>query len=103
MELKELRIGNYYKWYADGQYYYYKVEAKDFANDNYKNFQPIELTEEILLKCGFNKVREYFELYWIVIQKDKQGYYIHINCGNNYINNLHQLQNLYWCLCGEEL
>ena len=53
MEATEFRIGNYYNWYAEGKNYPMQVEAKDFANDDYKNFQPIELTEKLLLKCGF--------------------------------------------------
>ena len=53
MNAQELRIGNYYKWYADGKYYTYQIEAKDFSNDNYKNFKSNPLTEEWLLNFGF--------------------------------------------------
>lgn len=73
-------------------------------NDKLNRIEPIPLTEEILLKCGFEKVREYLHIdNEIVIQKDANGYYSHINSGNIYINSLHQLQNLYFALTGEEL
>lgn len=66
--------------------------------------KPIEITEEILLKCGFEKEILEPKHYYIEGMRiwkcndmflcDKNG--IHIKY-------LHQLQNLYWCLCGEEL
>lgn len=45
---KDLRIGNWYKWYAEGKYYEYQVKDIDFCNGNMPNFQPIPLTEEWL-------------------------------------------------------
>lgn len=51
MELNELRIGNCYYWEAEGKKYLYRIEPKDFTNYNYRNFEPIELSEDVLLKC----------------------------------------------------
>lgn len=111
MESKELRVGNVYKWYADGTYYYYKVEEKDFMSDNLKNFEPVELTDEVLLKCGFKKVDDY-EFYFptdtISFTYNIANKYISINDYNIQdfelkVKYLHQLQNLYWCLTGKEL
>jgi hypothetical protein len=117
MEAKELRIGNWYKYYADGKYYNYQIEAKDFISGNIKNFEPIELSEEWLLKFGFeieksnshciafNEVGYEHEL-----QLDKE-FGTTENCwnitkyGSGYrlIYYVHQLQNLYFALTGEEL
>lgn len=46
MKIEEMRIGNFYHWEAEGKKYALQVDAKDFANDNYKNFEPISLTQE---------------------------------------------------------
>lgn len=66
---------------------------------------PIPLTEEWLLKFGFEKKRDFFHLDYesFCIFLDKKGYYTHINCGNLYIKHVHQLQNLYFALTGKEL
>lgn len=78
-----------------------------------KNINPIPLTPEILEKCGFEC--EYVSKYAI-----KYTHLNHAEIGYNWtklsgwfaryygpilihIKYLHQLQNLYWCLCGEEL
>ncbi len=50
MEIKEMRIGNLYHWHAESEYYVYELEVKDFASDNYKNFYPIPLTEQWMIK-----------------------------------------------------
>ena len=55
----ELMIGDWYKWYADGKYYYYQVVSPTFQLDDstISNFEPISLTKEILLENGF-KVKD---------------------------------------------
>lgn len=78
--------------------------------DNNNPCQGIPLTEEILLKCGFEKREDGdYNLFKnsevdIVICSDFSSWKCDgINFSVNYINHLHQLQNLYWCLCGKEL
>lgn len=69
-----------------------------------ERIKPIELTEEILLKCGFVKC-SYIDNHYNVL-----GMVIW-NCNEMFICNkngvqlkyLHQLQNLYYCLVGKEL
>lgn len=74
----------------------------------------VKLTEEILLKCGFSESNKSFEM--IVKNDFKLMIEFHDECVVfykvigygiytclTYINYLHQLQNLYWCLCGKEL
>ena len=108
MKAQEVRLGNYVSIYGK----YVKIEHHDFIND-YKysaiyRFEPIPLTEEILLKCGFEKEDEYMELQvnehlsiiWI-------GYLGLLIDGSiiGLIDNdyLHQLQNLYFALTQTEL
>ena len=85
----------------------------------YKNFQfkPVELTEDILLKCGFqNNEPNYFWITikgyendetYIYINKISSGIGIFQNDKENYldieIKYLHQLQNLYFALTNQEL
>jgi hypothetical protein len=107
--------------------------SKIFYDDNNKNinpkdkFQPIPLTEEWLVKFGFIEAKRhvhYFEevFYSKSIIKDSPNHYEqlvislplgHIEVGefnieqsylmNIEMNHVHQLQNLFYCLCGEEL
>ena len=86
-----------------------------------KEFQPIPLTEKILLKCGFKKrlssvcdffyigVNPYtrdwmFDITWLKnhIDYTYEDYPFYKN-GYHKIKYLHQLQNLYFALTGEEL
>lgn len=128
-ELKctDLRIGNYLKY--DDEIIQVSKLCKNYVEfydkydlligDNPKYFQPIELTEEVLLKIGFKKniiygsVIEYFpiddNLARIYCTKEKQNFKIQIVRKNitetivKYIKYLHQLQNAYYCLTGQEL
>lgn len=85
-----------------------KIESKNF------HFKPIPLTEEILLKCGFelkgiifrinNGFANQFDVNYSLSRdiyyydSSKHGIYKEVE-----IKYLHELQNLYWCLCGQEL
>lgn len=91
-----------------------------------ENFEPIQLTEEILLKCGFEKHKPVLGSFLKTPSGTAKGYGfrfhtqypfskdnflaatetyymeqpIYVKCGLTYI---HQLQNLYFALTGEEL
>jgi len=80
--------------------------------------KPIILTEEILLKCGFEKddtgvgifEQDYHEWYQkellvigMLCQSSDKLYLFDENTDTLRVMYLHQLQNLYYCLCGEEL
>lgn len=136
MDVHELRVGNYiqlyrkpinkaktfYKiaeiWLREGEYY---IGGEDgFQCNADTGIEPIPLTEEILMKCGFeffkyhniNTVweKEDFNFFlakhgetWVMGHFDNEScssvsYFAHGN-----IQFLHQLQNLYWSICGEEL
>lgn len=80
-------------------------------------FKPIPLTEEVLLKCGFvsKSIYDDFELNGFKIQStvrrcdtnERSSFFLNLGeeseSLNNRIDYLHQLQNLYWFLCGKEL
>lgn len=72
--------------------------------------KPIPLTEEWLLKFGFEKTEWYFNSYRLVIGNNDYAILIDLD-GNCEVGDIitckieyvHQLQNLYFALKGEEL
>lgn len=123
MKANELRIGNFVYGIEQG----YKETALPVAcihNDNTirlqvgdetvgcynsKIIKPIPLTEEWLVKFGFEKrVGEIFMYHtWFYIDKECAGvsgwYFRGIDAFKSKIEYVHQLQNLYFALTGEEL
>lgn len=110
MNAHELRIGNYILK-NDKLHYCSWMTIRDIKTQSIEEddkFEPIPLTEEWLLKFGFeinetycskkiNKTNEFnimfFDDGWLLCDCD-------IHCKIKYV---HQLQNLFWILCGEEL
>lgn len=111
IQTNELRIGNWVDWNGEkgiiNQILEYEVVFKCGEDTLISDLKPIELTEEILLKCGF--VRDGNTGYYTC---EKVGFTINLSgtigyraCiwSNKHINHLHQLQNLYFALTGKEL
>lgn len=118
MRAEELRIGNYV-YYNDkvisitpnaiNELYYIGDTHSESLVDR-RCYEPIELTEEILLKCGFEKHST--NPFWFrkkqicislvgsieLISWDMQVFKI-----DSKAENIHKLQNLYYALTGEEL
>jgi hypothetical protein len=107
MKANELRIGNY----VNDSIGLITIGL----NGNIKfadAYHPIRLTVEWLLKLGFDKLDK---AHFKIIQKDIFNSPFTITLDENEIFKfdfqgfwyqlefLHQLQNLYYCLCGEEL
>ena len=116
---EHLRRGN---WLQDGLFYMGYFQVKEIYEDNvkssdfiipYSDLKGIELTEEILIKCGFQIAAG-----GISYDKDKLSIYFGDTIlsgpnGRTYFNSwailehtpkyLHELQNLYFCLVGKEL
>lgn len=65
------------------------------------NCNPIPLTEEMLVRMGFKSFCKDWSKKGIIIHARKRGFVV--NKKIPILNYVHQLQNLYWCLCGEEL
>lgn len=120
MNANELRIGNYalgplgeiaiidvignlnYPEYIHGSY---KSESGTFSGQN--GFSGIPLTHEILEKCGFYWNDPFYEIknpsaagLLKISYSEEDGYVYDFMTKLNY---LHQLQNLYFALTGEEL
>lgn len=126
MKASELRIGNYYMFAdSDGIVYRQVQEIKhnqfgllsDYDGVNFEICRPIQITEEWLLKLGFER-QAYFDGNYVI--KNKDGYCNSIKnndgewCYNNDVSDancyfvrelkyIHQLQNLYFALTDEEL
>ena len=118
MKTIELRIGNYVSHYVDDDLkvdviadvgYHLLSSAKSITSrkdsDVIKSLEPIPLTEEWLLKFGFEKLEGWDDMYYFQIG----DFQIHEYNVGGYefddfdIKNVNQLQNLYFALTGEEL
>lgn len=123
LKCSDLRIGNYLKYNSKivevfglrPRYIEYYDEDEFLVGDNPEYFEPIELTEELLVKIGFEKFEKLFRMklrefhldYFIVVgvlriyKKITDCYFdknLEIKC-----EFLHQLQNAYYLLTNEEL
>lgn len=122
---KELRIGNYLKCGEEVGVVKmiaergFQVDSKNgvtLGNSLWSDFSHIPLTEEILIKAGFEngRVEGLFSL-WVEktepnniayrkfnLQLNDGRFYFNIRPGLE-INYLHHLQNLYFALTGKEL
>ena len=123
LSAKDLRIGNIIQ--KNGKIHYTNIftirDIKNLSIDDTDNFEPIPLTEEWLLKAGFN-YKNYHPTtigstnvfgsglyisqmisngFSLVFQTDKKNFYFEFS--DRYINYVHELQNLYFSLTGSEL
>lgn len=129
MDIKELRIGNWVQcdediYIVNGLWHQGVVcltmKDNDPHNIHPSNLYPVPLTPEILERCGFSKDwREdaggapYFVWYrGFDIHQNEEGTEFHFSVyvrwdgtfkGGYHIKSLHQLQNLYFVLTGQEL
>lgn len=117
----ELRIGNYvfskHKYGCNHIVLGVKNEKVELSNTakwvDIKFIEPIELTEEILLKCGFEKTQEgciktlsYQSNIGLIKMKDR--FMVSMSCPfglfqSKSIKYIHQLQNLIFALTQKEL
>ena len=128
MEARELRIGNYIYWdIPEKENVVHTVIGIDKGKPKtlpislgtiIEEYKPIPLTEEWLLKFGFKEVknepRQWFRIktkklsvYLEISLKEKRAtlYKDNYNCYSDCVfpKYVHQLQNLYFALTGEEL
>jgi hypothetical protein len=114
MKANELRIGNWLNWYSKyhrNGYFDKQLEIDDFTQTDLSSARPIPLTEEWLLKFGFEE--EYSQLtniYKYFLPNTPFGYcqgkfnvFTQTGCFSVETKHVHQLQNLYFALTGEEL
>lgn len=111
MNINELRLGNYVMD-IDNDILPVTTDTFYWISECVRNeddYKPIELTEDILLKCGFISDEITFELNGFMLGwfKNNEFYYLptnQISYRNKIeIKYLHQLQNLYFAIIGSEL
>ena len=129
MKATELRIGNYVDILSNKKRHnerHLLIETIDSfeVNTDFRGYEvadliPIQLTEEILLKCKGVKssytsnpeligASKKYDLGSIIIFQPNEDESVFYTCINEYMDNLivdalHQLQNLYFALTGQEL
>jgi len=118
MEAKELRAGNYVQYEDDGSIFKVtSIERYGLGVENeiesvlfivYDKFEPIPITKEWMLKFGFKYSDDKYT--HSLFNKKWNKYFKVEFCGNGLfisfsarIKYIHQLQNLYFALTGEEL
>lgn len=122
IKVEELRVGNYLQWEDQfgkniDQISQILTGSVTFQNSgafhDIKGLKPIPLTEEWLVKLGF----EFKDFFWQKFVHEEEdnfvgalhnigfAYYVNINDDKPliYVYSVHQLQNLYFALTGEEL
>lgn len=118
MNASELRIGNWVKVpTTDGSDVFTQIEPSNYCHEwnseiSIESYNPIPLTEEWLVKFGFEKIyhswiHDEFDFDIVMhghryvladISEDSGRYFAH-----GKFQFVHQLQNLYFALTGEEL
>ena len=123
IQANELRLGNWVNYPNDDTKYKVleifetgiSVIDSDYgAKIEFYQFSPIPLTPEILEKCGFIKLRnnwsenvpDTFKINLLNLNNGDGILNLILNAVNApcpKVKYLHQLQNIYFCLCEEEL
>ncbi len=106
MESKDLRIGNLVKGNSRGATHVLDIKILKHIDETKSGYSPIPLTEKWLEKFGFinSGFRTYrLEILDIDYIATTDVFLFCINDGSISIKYVHQLQNLYFALVGEEL
>jgi hypothetical protein len=116
MKASELRIGN--SIMQDDDFIFVTWWRLELMENDKIEYKPIPLTQEWLVKLGFDKLKNdiptYFKCFGNLIEDDYEfSFNIYVDSEQNYfitvfgrkiiIKHVHQLQNLYHALTGEEL
>ncbi len=122
----ELRLGNYVLNYEDIEYitgiHLFGVETNKEINPHLKNLHPVLLTPEILKKCGFKKMEfgqgtpyRYYEYhhektsFYLTHESEWDRWFAREDLRHEgtitikQVKSLHDLQNLFFVLCNDEL
>ena len=97
MKATELRIGN---WVTENGRLIHIHDG--FGIDHAYNFEPIPLTEEWLLRFWFEQKTSSFVIYPVSIKRQTKNAFFY-SPTSLHLKYVHQLQNLYFALTGEEL
>ena len=102
MKATELRIGNYYKGASRGNIEIVSWQTLRDLSEGKLNLLPIPLTEEWLLRFGFEQKTSSFVIYPVSIKRQTKNAFFY-SPTSLHLKYVHQLQNLYFALTGEEL
>lgn len=120
VSVSELRIGNLLKfgnnickvYEINNLNFYIRNEKEDESlKSSWANIEPIPLTEEWLLKLGFEKsnridlgeLKPCYVMFSLALMIRHNSFFIDWIGGNTELKYVHQLQNLYHALTGLEL
>jgi hypothetical protein len=114
MKANDLRIGNVVEMLSNTRgWIRYEItglniyQLSAYSENFKKDVRPIPITDELLLDCGFFLDAETYYRYplqdWLAIDIDDYCIRIADSWEFGKINYLHELQNLYFTLTGEEL
>jgi hypothetical protein len=112
MKANEVRVGDYINYTTEREIVTMQItyEYIRLIHNGNKNFKPIRLTEEWLLKFGFKyslRLEEFMFKDNFEIQPYKRGFLNSVIwCDNQILEEfkyVHQLQNLYFALTNKEL
>lgn len=122
MKVSEVRIGNLVKFgnqickvyeINNSNFYVRNEEIDESLKSTWANIEPIPLTEEWLLKFGFDETKEMEDFFsktkYKLLTKGALTFWYYPmwngieNKNYEHIKNVHQLQNLYFALTNEEL
>lgn len=125
MKAQELRIGNYVRYYnksyqltsiQEDNTIRFKTKTSTIGCFSIKRIKPIPLTDEWLIKFGFEHPNNIWYSKFISLASKACFEYFYVNTkgevnisesNNEYfltrIKHVHQLQNLYFALTGQEL
>ena len=128
MKTSELRLGNLVQYggvtakvsHIEKSFFYCESELIYFTKDGERGAKPIPLTDEWLLKFGFHLRDGFSNIFRLNVEKhqydcseitysEKEGLLRFSNGQGKgatlipHIKHVHQLQNLYFALTGEEL
>lgn len=106
MNPKSLRIGNQVDWNGEtaiiSQLLESEVVFKCGEMDLYESIKPVLLIEEMLMNYGFNEFY-ILEIGLFKIEYSVENKIFYLNDIGLKLKYLHQLQNLYFALTGEEI
>ena len=111
MKANELRIGNYVEVLNTEiqviDVMCDSINTKSHENMTFDYVEPIPLTEEWLKRFGVTKDIDVWELTGVFWLQELEGGCFFLGCNSGWtgieIKYVHQLQNLYFALTGEEL
>lgn len=108
MKATELRIGNWVQTKQTEKQFQVTTSTFEVLSVVESQYKPIPLTEEWLVKFGFDKLHgNWFDNEGMIELYEKDNGYVmledsYYHCSQDLLY-VHQLQNLYFALTGEEL